>query len=51
VSLLLILPYGLQWLETFYGALTPAIGQKPVRIGLRQLIVSSLFTLLFILTW
>lgn len=51
VSLLLILPYSLQWLETIYGTLVPALGKRPTMIGLRQLIVSSLFTLMFILTW
>jgi hypothetical protein len=48
---LLFLPYGLQWGETVYGSLKPAVGFKPTRIGIRQLIVSSLFTLLFIITW
>jgi len=43
------LPYALQWLETLWGASHPALGFKPTRIGLRQLAVSSLFTLLFIL--
>ena len=47
---LLFLPYGLQWAETIYGTLNPAIGVRPNRIGIRQLIVSSLFTLLFLLT-
>ena len=47
----LFIPYGVQWVETIYGVFKPAIGERPVRIGLRQLIVSSLFTLLFILTW
>jgi hypothetical protein len=52
VPVLLIAPYGLQWLETLYGSLIkPAVGLKPTRIGIRQLIVSSLFTLLFILGW
>jgi len=51
VSTLLVLPYVLQWVETIYGTLKPAIGLRPTRIGVRQLIVSSLFTLLFILTW
>jgi hypothetical protein len=51
VSPLLFLPYALQWLETIYGTLVPALGKRPTRIGLRQLVVSSLFTLLFILTW
>jgi uncharacterized membrane protein (DUF106 family) len=48
---LLLLPYALQWLETIYGTFVPALGKRPTRIGLRQLVVSSLFTLLFILTW
>ena len=47
----LFIPYALQWLETLWGTLNPAVGFKPTRIGLRQLAVSSLFTLLFILTW
>ncbi len=51
VSLPLILPYSLQWLETIYGTLKPAVGKRPTAIGLRQLTVSSMFTLLFILTW
>ncbi|HSF81021.1 MAG TPA: YwiC-like family protein [Anaerolineales bacterium] len=48
---LLPLPYALQWLETLWGLFNPAVGIKPTRIGLRQLAVSSLFTLLFILAW
>ncbi|MFC1923318.1 YwiC-like family protein [Chloroflexota bacterium] len=51
VSPLLTLPYALQWLETIWGTLNPAIGKRPTAIGFRQLIVSSLFTILFILTW
>jgi hypothetical protein len=51
VSIFLLLPYGLQWIETIYGTLNPAMGERPTRIGVRQLIVSSIFTLLFILTW
>jgi hypothetical protein len=51
VSAGLILPYLVQWLETIYGTLKPALGVKPTRIGLRQLLVSSIFTVLFILTW
>ena len=45
------LPYVLQWLETIWGTLNPAIGVKPTKIGLRQLTVSTLFTVLFIITW
>ena len=51
VPTLLFLPYALQWSETVYGTLVPALGKRPTRIGLRQLVVSSLFTLLFILAW
>lgn len=48
---LLPLPYALQWAETVWGTLRPAVGVKPVVIGMRQLVISTLFTLLFILTW
>jgi hypothetical protein len=49
---LLPLPFAVQWAETIWGAFfRPAIGFKPTAIGLRQLAVSSLFTLLFILAW
>jgi hypothetical protein len=49
---LLPVPYFLQWGETIWGALfRPAVGAKPTSIGFRQLAVSSLFTLLFILAW
>ncbi|MBF8285526.1 MAG: hypothetical protein HW378_4441 [Anaerolineales bacterium] len=51
LPLLLPLPYALQWAETVWGTLRPAVGVRPTLIGVRQLIVSSLFTLLFILTW
>jgi len=45
------LPYALQWIETVWGSLTPAIGWKPTRVGIRQLVVSTLFTILFILAY
>ncbi len=48
---LLFLPYALQWMETLYGTFNPAIGYKPSAIGIRQLIISVLFTILFIITW
>jgi hypothetical protein len=48
---LLPIPYALQWVETLWGTYYPAVGARPTSIGLRQLAVSSLFTLLFILTW
>lgn len=57
LSILSILPqwlfiaYAVQWAETLWGTSHPAVGVKPTRIGLRQLAVSSLYTVLFILTW
>ena len=45
------LPYAVQWIETVWGSLNPAVGVKPTRIGIRQLVVSSLFTFLFMITW
>jgi hypothetical protein len=45
------LAFLLQFTETLYGTVRPALNAKPVQIGVRQLIVSSLFTLLFILAW
>jgi len=41
----------IQAVETLWGTINPAIGAKPVAIGIRQLIVSILFTVLFIITW
>ncbi len=48
---LIFLPYLLQWVETLWGTSRPALGAKPVAIGMRQLIVSMLFTLVFVVTW
>lgn len=45
------LPFAVQWAETIWGTLVPAVGYKPARIGVRQLIVSIIFTVLFILAW
>lgn len=45
------LAFLLQFGETLFGTIRPATGAKPVQIGVRQLIISSLFTLLFILAW
>ncbi|MFO8035516.1 MAG: YwiC-like family protein [Anaerolineales bacterium] len=47
----IFIPYLLQFLETLWGVFQPAVGYKPTKIGLRQLIVSILFTLLFIFSW
>jgi hypothetical protein len=44
-------PYVIQWLETLWGIFHPAIKWKPTRIGIRQLIVSTIWTILFIVTW
>jgi hypothetical protein len=47
----LFLPYLVQWSETLWGIFHPAIRWKPTRIGIRQIIVSTLWTILFIITW
>ena len=47
----IFIPYLLQWLETVWGISHPATGWKPTAIGIRQLIVSTLFTFLFIISW
>jgi hypothetical protein len=47
----LFLPYLVQWIETLWGIFNPAIRWKPTRIGVRQLIVSTLWTVLFVITW
>jgi hypothetical protein len=51
VPWLLPLPYIIQWLETIWGVFHPAISVKPVQIGIRQLIFSTVFTIVFILVW
>ncbi len=45
------IPFAIQLAESIYGTLNPAIGVKPTRIGIRQLIVSTIFTIVFILIW
>jgi hypothetical protein len=47
----LLIPYLVQWSETMWGIFQPAIKWKPTHIGIRQLIVSILWTILFIITW
>lgn len=47
----IFVPYLVQWSETLWGIFHPAAGWKPTRIGIRQLIVSVLWTILFIVTW
>jgi len=51
LPVLLPLAYAVQWLEAIWGTLRPAVGFKPVSIGMRQLAVTSLFTIVFILAW
>ena len=40
-----------QWFEALCCLIRPATGWKPSRIGYRQLAISTLFTLLFVLAW
>jgi hypothetical protein len=40
-----------QWMETIWGITHPAVGWKPTKIGIRQLVVSILWTVLFIVFW
>ncbi len=47
----LFIPYLVQWSETLWGIFHPAVGWKPTRIGIRQLIVSIVWTILFIVMW
>ncbi len=48
---LIFVPDLVQWLESLWGAAHPAFKFKPIRIGVRQLIVSILWTVLFIILW
>ena len=48
---LIFVPYTLQWLESLWGASHPAVRVKPVWIGVRQLVVSLVWTALFIAVW
>ena len=45
------LAFAIQWIETLWGTFRPAIRTRPTIIGLRQLAVSTLFTIVLILTW
>jgi hypothetical protein len=47
----IFIPYLLQGAETLWGIFHPAIRWKPTRIGIRQLVVSTLWTILFIVFW
>jgi len=49
---LLFLAYALQWIETLWGTFRPVTHDvKPTVLGFRQLGISILFTLIFIITW
>jgi len=43
--------FALQFAETLWGTFHPAVNQRPARVGTRQLLVSILFTILFIFFW
>jgi hypothetical protein len=45
------LAYLIQPLEVIWGTYHPPISVAPKRIGIRQLIISSLFTIVFIIIW
>lgn len=51
IPIWIFIPFLLQWLETIWGIHHPAIDWKPTKIGIRQLIVSITWTVLFILLW
>jgi len=51
VSTWLWVPYLVQALEVARGVLRPALGGKPVAIGVRQLLVMIVFLVLFIALW
>ncbi|GAP10260.1 YwiC-like protein [Bellilinea caldifistulae] len=48
---LLPLAYLIQFTEAVWGTIRPAVGVKPVAIGVRQLIISTLFMFVFALLW
>ena len=48
---MLPLAYLIQLVQAVWGALKPAVGVKPVAIGVRQLLVSTLFMLVFAFVW
>lgn len=45
------LAFAVQPLEVIWGTLHPAVGVKPKFIGIRQLVISAIFTFIFILAW
>jgi hypothetical protein len=51
IPLFIFIPFLAQWAETLWGITHPSVGWKPVRIGMRQLLVSVIWTVLFIVFW
>jgi hypothetical protein len=51
VPALVLLPFLVQWSETAQAAFAKARPPRPTAIGIRQLVVSTLFTVLFSLIW
>ncbi len=47
----IFISYLVQWSETLWGIFHPAVTWKPTRIGIRQMIVSIVWTILFIASW
>lgn len=51
VPTFLPLAFLIQPLEVIWGTYHPAISVAPKKIGIRQLIINSIFTIVFIITW
>lgn len=51
VTFFIWIPFLIQLGEALWGTFHPAAGAKPIVIGMRQLVISILFTLVFILIW
>lgn len=51
IPMFIFIPFLVQWLETVWGITHPAVEWKPVRIGMRQLVISIVWTILFIVFW
>jgi hypothetical protein len=51
LSTWLWIPFLIQFTETVWGITHPAIGIKPAQIGIRQLVISTIFTITFIIAW
>ncbi len=47
----IFIPFLLQFVETLWWTFNPAIKAKPTSVGFRQLAISTLFTILFIIFW